>query len=365
MPLGLYVHLPFCRVHCTYCPFAVSTDLSIEDAYFDALSTEIEVRGAAGGEVDTLYFGGGTPSRSSLANLRRLVERIRERFEVTGDAEVTLEANPEDITPEAIETWSALGVNRLSVGVQSFHDAELLPLGRIHGREKALQAVKDAVASGMRTNLDLILGLPRQTSESFAETLEEAIGAGTGHVSLYMLDLEEGTAMHAQVVRGRTILPEEDLVAALYLQAVERLTAAGLMQYEVSNFAKVGEESRHNLRYWRREHYHGFGVGAHSFLGEERFSNTRDMKRYLADPANATDFRELLGPGETRRETIFLNLRQAAGIYYEELVALCGREGIEWTDRGLREGWLRRAGSRVAFTPSGFLLSNDSISQLF
>src|SRR5260370_21631856 len=163
MSLGLYVHLPFCRVHCTYCPFAVSTDLSIEDAYFDALSTEIDVRGDAGGEVDTLYLGGGTPSRSSLDHLRRLAGRIRERFEVAGDAEVTLEANPEDITPEAIAAWSALGVNRLSVGVQSFHDAELLPLGRVHGRERARQAVTDAVASGLRTNLDLILGLPGQT----------------------------------------------------------------------------------------------------------------------------------------------------------------------------------------------------------
>jgi oxygen-independent coproporphyrinogen-3 oxidase len=365
MSLGLYIHLPFCRVHCTYCPFAVSTDLSIEDRYFEALSTEIEVHGTAGGEVDTLYFGGGTPSRSSLANLRRLAGQIRERFHVVEDAEVTLEANPEDITPEAIAAWRELGVNRLSVGVQSFHDAELLPLGRIHGRERARQAVADAVASGMRTNLDLILGLPAQTSDSFAETLEEAISAGTGHVSLYMLDLEEGTAMHAQVVRGRTILPEEDLVASLYLQAIGRLTEAGLAQYEISNFAKAGEESRHNLRYWRREHYHGFGVGAHSFLGEERFSNTRDMKRYLATPAEATDFREVLGPDEARRETIFLSLRQAGGIYYEQLVALCGREGIEWIDRGLREGWLRRVGSCVGFTPSGFLLSNDFISQLF
>src|SRR5258708_5786986 len=180
-----------------------------------------------------------------------------------------------------------------------------------------------------------------------------------------MLDVGGGRGMDAQVVRGRTALPEDDMVAELYLQAVERLAHAGLGQYEVSNFAKVGEKSRHNLRYWRRQQYHGFGVGAHSFLGEERFSNTRDTKRYLDDPANATDFREHLGPDEVKRETIFLGLRQAAGLYYEELVALCGREGIEWIDRGLREGWLTRAGSRVALTPSGFLLSNDSISQLF
>jgi coproporphyrinogen III oxidase-like Fe-S oxidoreductase len=159
-------------------------------------------------------------------------------------------------------------------------------------------------------------------------------------------------------------LPEDDLVAELYVQAIETLSAAGLMQYEVSNFARVGEESRHNLRYWRRDHYHGFGLGAHSFLGEERFANSRDMQRYLELPVVA-DFRETLGEDERRREIIFLNLRQVAGIQSEEVVKLCGQEGIEWIDRGLEGGWLQRNGSRVAFTASGFLLSSEYISQLF
>jgi oxygen-independent coproporphyrinogen-3 oxidase len=368
MSLGVYVHLPFCRVRCTYCPFAVSTDHALEEAYFDALLMEIDAR-VAGAEceapVASLYLGGGTPSRSSLANLTRLLARLRKRFTLDAAAEVTLEANPEDITAEAIAAWRALGVNRLSIGVQSFRDDELLPLGRVHGGARARQAVALAVASGLRTSLDLILGLPAQTAESFLATLDEAIASGTGHVSLYMLDLEEGTALHGQVARGRTLLPEDDLVATLYLQAVERLTAAGLAQYEISNFARPGDESRHNLRYWQREHYYGFGLGAHSFLGEERFANTRAMDRYLAAPAAASDFHERLGAGEARREAIFLNLRQAGGIHYDALVTLCGQEGLEWIDRGLREGWLRRVESRVAFTPAGFLLSNSYISQLF
>lgn len=365
MPSGIYVHLPFCRVRCTYCPFAVSTEHALEDAYFDALLAEIDARAGDGEVVDSLYFGGGTPSRASLANLTRLVERLRARFAFAADAEHTFEANPEDITDDAIAAWRALGVNRLSIGVQSFHDAELLPLGRVHGAARAREAVAQAVASGMRTSLDLILGLPGQTAESFGASLAEAIASGTGHVSLYMLDLEEGTAMHAHVARGRTLLPEDDLVANLYLQAVEALTAAGLAQYEISNFARPGDESRHNLRYWRREHYYGFGLGAHSFLGETRFANTRDMQRYLADSSSASDFHEVLGDGEARREAIFLNLRQAQGIHYDALVTLCGQEGLEWIDRGLREGWLRREESRVAFTPAGFLLSNEYISQLF
>jgi oxygen-independent coproporphyrinogen-3 oxidase len=365
MPAGIYVHLPFCRVHCTYCPFAVSTEHTLEDAYFDALTAEIDARAARGGAVDSLYLGGGTPSRSSLANLTRLLDTLRGWFDIAAEAELTLEANPEDITAEAIAAWRALGVNRLSIGVQSFHDAELLPLGRVHGAARAQEAVALAVSTGMRTSLDLILGLPGQTAESFGATLEQAIASGTGHVSLYMLDLEEGTAMHAHVARGRTVLPEDDLVANLYLQAVEALTAAGLAQYEISNFARPGDESRHNLRYWRREEYLGFGIGAHSFRGEARFANTRDMQRYLAAPASASDFHEALGDGEARREAIFLSLRQASGIHYDELVRLCGQEGLEWMDRGLREGWLRREESRVAFTPAGFLLSNEYMSQLF
>lgn len=365
MPVGLYLHLPFCRVRCTYCPFAVSTDHALEDAYFDALLAEIDARAGAGERADSLYLGGGTPSRSSLANLTRLFDRLRSRFAIAEEAEVTLEANPEDITAGAIAGWRALGVNRLSIGVQSFHDEELLPLGRVHGGVRARDAVALAVASGLRTSLDLILGLPGQTADSFRATLDEAMAGGTGHVSLYMLDLEEGTAMHAHVARGRTLLPEDDLVASLYLQAVETLTAAGLRQYEISNFARPGHESRHNLRYWRREPYYGFGLGAHSFLGDERFANTRDMDRYLAASASASDFHEHLGDGEARREAIFLNLRQAQGIHCDELVRLCGQEGLEWIDRGLREGWLRREGSRVAFTPAGFLLSNEYMSQLF
>jgi oxygen-independent coproporphyrinogen-3 oxidase len=402
MSLGLYLHLPFCRVHCSYCPFAISTDLSLQDAYTSALMRELDAktprpatagrgwreapgeggshdatphppsghllsagRGEGSSVLDTLYLGGGTPSRLSLDNLRRLMARVRSRFTVAEDAEVTIEANPEDIDDETLDAWQELGVNRVSIGVQSFHDEELLPLGRVHGAQRAREAVSLAVSKGMRTSLDLILGLPNQTVASFRETLRIAIGLGVGHISLYMLDLEEGTPLAVQVERGRTALPEEDDVAELYLEAEATMRAAGLHQYEISNFAKLGEESRHNLRYWRREPYHGLGLGAHSFIGEQRFANTRDIRRYIADPVRARDFEEQLGETEQRRETIFLRLRQAAGIDYADLVRLAGQEGIEWIERGLHDGWLRREGERVAFTPSGFLLSNEHISSLF
>lgn len=363
MSLGIYVHLPFCRQHCTYCPFVISTDLSAQEAYVEALVAEIASK--AGGEVvDTVYLGGGTPSRTSVENLGRVAAAIREHFAVAGDAEFTIEANPEDVDGNALEQWRALGVNRVSIGVQSFHDEELAPLARLHGRERAIAAVRAAVASGIRTNLDLILGLPGQTATSFRESLDIAISLGAGHLSMYLLDLDEKTPLQTQVARGRAILPEEDLVVSLYVDAVARLAEAGLAQYEVSNFARPGEESRHNLRYWHRREYHGFGIGAHSFLGARRFANTRDIHRYI-NRDFAPDFAEELGEGERTREELFLGLRQTAGIQSSDVVRLCGEEGRLWIERGIEDGWLRRKGSRVAFTPAGFLLSNGYISQLF
>ena len=360
--LGIYVHLPFCRVHCSYCPFAISTDIELQDRYVDALVQEIELHRTT---ADTVYFGGGTPSRTSIANLRRIVEALN----VAPGAEFSLEANPEDVTEEALTAWRDLGVNRISIGVQSFHDDELKAIGRIHDAAGAIQAIVRATKSGMRTNLDLILGLPHQTRESFAETLEQAIALNPGHLSLYMLDLDETTPLQVQVARGRVEVPDDELVADQYKYAIERLEAAGLHQYEISNFAREGEECRHNLRYWTRGEYRGFGLAAHSFLGERRFANTRNIREYIADPEHARTFEENLGDDERRRETLFLSLRQTSGLDYDQLVALCGQEAIEWVERGLRDGWLERhearAGKRIVFTPSGFLLSNDYMSQLF
>jgi oxygen-independent coproporphyrinogen-3 oxidase len=320
---------------------------------------------AGDGPVDTVYLGGGTPSRTSLPNLARLFAAIRAHYDIADGAEITLEANPEDVSAESVQAWRDLGVNRISVGVQSFHDDELRVIGRIHDRAQALEAVRTIVASGARSNLDLILGLPNQTAESFRASLDTAIELGAGHLSLYMLDLEERTPLQVQASRGRVSLPDDDLVADLYLEAVERLGHAGLRQYEISNFARPGDESRHNLRYWTRSEYLGFGLGAHSFRGSERFANTRDIRKYIELAPDARDFAEELGEAEVQRETIFLQLRQTSGMCYEDLLALRGEEAVEWIERGLQDGWLRRNDGRVAFTPSGFLQSNEYISQLF
>lgn len=388
MSLGLYVHLPFCTTHCTYCPFAISTDLSQQNAYTDALIREIAsisapppasrlrpeqerdagptCAGSAGlPSLDTIYLGGGTPSRASLENLTLIVAAVRAHFAIDAGAEITMEANPEDVTAATVEAWRELGVNRISLGVQAFDDAELTAIGRIHDRAQALDAVRTVIASGARANLDLILGLPAQTAGTYRASLTTAIELGVGHLSLYMLDLDERTPLQVQVARGRVSLPEEDMVADLYLETVDRLSAAGLQQYEISNFARPGEESRHNLRYWKRDEYLGVGLGAHSFTGARRYANTRDMRRYIELSPDARDFEETLGGDEVRRETIFLHLRQTSGMCYEDLVAFCGQEGLEWLERGLQGGWLQQRDGRVAFTGSGFLQSNEFISQLF
>lgn len=372
MSLGLYVHLPFCRTHCSYCAFAISTDATLEDAYVEALLREVDGSSVLGprSSVESIYLGGGTPSRMTSNNLQRIVGAIRgPRSVERGQVEFSMESNPEDITEESLWAWRALGVNRLSIGVQSFHDDELIPLGRIHGAEIARHAVRlvtrDAGHPAIRVSVDLIAGLPNQTCQSFAQTLDEAIALGVGHISLYMLDLEEKSPLAVQVERGRTVIPDDETVAAMYTDAIARLARAGFAQYEISNFAKAGEECRHNLRYWTRGEYRGFGLGAHSFLGGRRFANTRDIRKYIALSPDAADFTEQLDEEDVQRETIFLKLRQTSGIDYAELEQLRGQEGMEWISRGLRDGWLEQRGGRVAFTPSGFLLSNEFISQLF
>jgi len=245
VPLGLYVHLPFCRTHCTYCAFAISTDVGLQDAYAEAVVREVVASSVLGprASVESIYFGGGTPSRMSIENLAKITKALTRgpRTEDRGHVEFSMEANPEDISAESLRSWRALGVNRVSIGVQSFRDAELIPLGRVHGAERAREAVSLVVASGVRTNLDLIAGLPNQTAESFAASVDEAIALGVGHMSLYMLDLEAKSLLEVQVARGRVTLPDDETVAAMYLDAIGRLARAGFHQYEISNFAREGE----------------------------------------------------------------------------------------------------------------------------
>ncbi|HUO85345.1 MAG TPA: radical SAM family heme chaperone HemW, partial [Thermoanaerobaculia bacterium] len=278
-PLALYIHLPFCRVKCSYCAFAISTRTGLEPEYMSALLREVETRIPEAQPVGSLYLGGGTPSLTSPFALQRLFDALGARIRIEPGAEITLEANPEDVTPSSVRFWrERLGINRLSLGVQSFHDQELIPLGRFHGRDGALAALSLlAEQTDLRTSLDLITGLPGQTVESFVESVEIAIQSGVGHVSIYMLDLEEGSALASRVTQGLIDLPAEEEAVESWLAAREALLDAGFLHYEISNYAKPGEQSRHNLVYWRRDPYVGLGLAAHSFLEGKRQANSRDI----------------------------------------------------------------------------------------
>jgi oxygen-independent coproporphyrinogen III oxidase len=366
-PVSLYVHLPFCSVKCSYCAFAVSTDLRFEERYLGALEREIEERAPGGMPLASLYFGGGTPSRLSTAGIDRLGAALGEISIVDG-AEVTFEANPEDVHEVTARHWiERLRVNRFSLGVQSFHDDELRPLGRQHGREGALRALRALEGSGCRTNVDLIVGLPSQTVSSVGESVDLALDSTAGHLSLYMLDLERGSALEMRVDAGLLSLPDDSRTAAMYREVVRRAIGHGLHQYEVSNFAVPGEEAVHNRRYWRREPYVGVGLGAHSFDGSRRTANTRDLREYLElmeRRGTAVTFEEILSEEEVRRERLLLALRQSDGLPLDEFLDLAGEPGPDWIEEGREEGWLEDDRSRVRLTIDGFLVSNELISRL-
>lgn len=367
-PLSVYVHLPFCRVKCTYCAFAISTDSRLEQRYVSALVEEIRHRIRPDARLATLYFGGGTPSRLSIEGVRRLGEELA-RYAREDGAEITLEANPEDVNPAALDRWSRdLGVNRLSLGVQSFHEAELTPLGRGHGRQGALDAIELAAGSMARLSVDLMLGLPEQTVERVESSAEMAMTGPAGHLSLYLLDLEPGSALERRVHSGLIDLPPEDAVAEMYRAVIRLAGEHGLEQYEVSNFARPGQKAVHNCRYWTREPYVGVGLGAHSFDGTTRTSNTRNIREYvelIESGSLPVSFSEVLTEEEIRHERIFLGLRQTGGLPADELRELAGADAQEWMDEALEQGWVELESERVRFTVEGFLISDELMARLF
>jgi len=290
-PLSLYIHVPFCSLKCAYCDFNSYAGLDeLIRPYDDALVQEIRLWGEALSRprVATVFFGGGTPSLLPLAEVERVMAAVGDAFEVLAGAEVSLEANPGTVDPDYLRGLVELGVNRLSFGVQSFHDDELHALDRIHRAEEARAGYRWAREAGLRrVNLDLIYGLPGQPMERWRSTLDEAIGLGPEHLSLYALTVEEGTKLAHDVESGRVAGPDPDMQAAMYEWSMERLERAGYRQYEISNWAVPGQECRHNLVYWRNGEWLGLGAGAHSHWGSGRgvhgyrFANAYSPKRYM------------------------------------------------------------------------------------
>ena len=367
--LGLYIHIPFCKAKCAYCDFySLAHSEEKMDAYTAALLRHLEevAPRAAGMQVDTVYFGGGTPSYLGAARLCRILQTVLRRYDVARDAEITLEANPDSAGDwKELRRLRRAGFNRLSLGVQSTDDALLRRIGRVHTYEQVQQAVKAArQAKFTNLSLDLIYGLPGQTMEDWQRTLADAVALGPEHLSCYGLKLEEGTPLWQQ--RQTLTLPDDDAQADMYLYTVAALGEMGYEQYEISNFAKPGKASRHNLKYWNMEEYAGFGPGAHSDFGGVRYGYVRDIDSYIAgklvlsesenDSTLARDY-----------EYVMLSLRTAAGIDrqtfekryrqrfqpMETLFEQYEKAGLALPTEG---GW--------RLTPRGFLVSNSIIAAL-
>jgi oxygen-independent coproporphyrinogen III oxidase len=342
MTLGIYVQVPFCQTKCTYCnfhtgvvsrdryaPYAAGVCREIELSRHSVIRADSDPQreGASAPEVelevDTIYLGGGTPSLLDPAELARIVGTLRQNFRVASEPEITLEADPETITPEKAEAWGAAGFNRISLGVQSFHDAELRAAGRMHRRHDIFAAARTLRAAGLdNISLDLIAGLPHQTHSTWESSVTELLALRPEHVSIYMLEIDEGSHLGAESLAGGTrysaaAIPPDDAIADFYESACARLAAAGYDHYEISNWCLSGRRSRHNIKYWRREPYLGLGAGAHSFDGARRWANVHDPARYVSAIEQGTSPREQLEtvtPAQALDEELFLGLRQLEGI---------------------------------------------------
>ena len=319
MTWGLYIHVPFCLRKCPYCDFYSISDFSRQADYVAALIAEMAMRAVPEAVFDTVYLGGGTPSVLAPSALECILDAARQNFSILPDAEVTLEANPGTITQESLAAYSSAGVNRLNIGVQSFNDASLAFLGRIHTASQAVAALKSAERAGFENiGLDLIYGLPHQNESAWQADLSAAAAFFPSHVSCYMLTLEPGTKMAADKDTGRFVPPGEERVSAMFVQAAEFLSGRGYQHYEISNFAAANSaKSRHNLKYWQNRPYIGLGPAAHSYIEPERFWNCRSVDTYISEISagrTPTAGSERLTDSQMMIEALYLDLRQAGGI---------------------------------------------------
>ncbi len=361
---AVYVHVPFCRRKCGYCSFiSCAYREQAIPAYADSLCHEITTR-ADGGTAGTVFFGGGTPSLLSLEQVSDILSAVQKGFRLQTDAEISLEANPGTVDTGYLAGLRRMGVNRLSLGVQSFNDEELALLGRIHDAAGARAALADARAAGfMNVNLDFIYGLPGQTEARWRRTLEEAVSLHPEHLSLYALTLDEGTPLYTAVEKGDAPTPDPDAAAGHYELAEDMLKSSGYVHYEISNWALPGYECRHNLVYWHNEPYFGFGAAAHSSLGGHRLANTGDLDAYIASGGDAVEMDETIPLPLCRAETLILGLRLVRGIDVAGMSARLGMDirgeyGGVFRDME-QAGLMERDNGFIRLTRRGRLLGNE------
>jgi oxygen-independent coproporphyrinogen III oxidase len=382
MPLGLYISVPFCRTKCSYCNFASDVfSRAVFHRYVKRVCSDMEransiadqMGGCLDPTLDSIYLGGGTPTILDITELERLFVTISQNFSLLPNAEVTVECAPGTLTPAIVEALQRSGVSRVSLGVQSFVDREAAAVGRLHSRNTVLADIARLRAAGISNiNIDLIAGLPHQTRESWEISVGETLTSGVPHVSVYMLEVDEDSRLGRELIAGGTryhahFVPQDEVTADLYEMACEQLDSAGVRQYEISNFAREGHGSRHNLKYWTRQPYLGFGVDAHSMLLSReaeneaiRFSTPDSLEEYIAEgPFKRTP----LTSHAALEETFFLGLRLSRGVDLKKVVAKFGPSAVAGFTETISEfeegGLLEREDQWIRLTPRGRLLSNE------
>lgn len=358
---GIYIHVPFCVRKCNYCAFYSKVgDAAEKNLYVDALIREINFRGD-NSAVETIYFGGGTPTTLTLAQLEKILNAVRKNFDVSNCAEITIEANPGTVDENYLRGLKSLGFNRISIGVQSFNDALLKFLGRIHDSRAAIDTVKLAKIFFANVSVDLMYGVPNQTLEDVRRDLKFVKNLDVQHVSIYGLEVEEGTKFFELARAGELNLPEENLCADMYDLITTTLPALGYRRYEISNFARENFRSRHNLGYWTGKKYFGFGAGAHSFDGALRTSNVRDVAAYCAGE-NISVVEEIVTRQAAMEEFCFLGLRMADGISARAFEENFGASIFDVfgavIEKNSRLGLLAVDGDKIFLTARGMSLGN-------
>lgn len=367
-PIGLYVHVPFCKKKCSYCDFCSfpTSAISWREEYVDRLCKEITAYKNQGVCLDTIFFGGGTPSLLSPAEFSKITDSIRRAFNVLPNTEFTLEANPATLTRESLCSYISEGVNRLSIGLQSIHENELKKLGRIHNFDEFRSSYFLSRDCGIdNVNVDLMYGIPHQSRESFQNTLKETLALFPEHISVYGLILEDGTPLFEQ--KDKLSFPTEDEECDMYEEACKILSGTGYLHYEISNYAKPGRECKHNLKYWKGEEYIGVGVSAYSYFNEERFRNSQSIDEYLSGNGGKFDL-EKISKSDKAYEYVMLRLRLEEGFCPDEYERLFGHSFTEGREGKIKSflslGYMQKTNGFLSLTEKGFYVSNFIINEL-
>lgn len=366
---GLYVHIPFCSSRCSYCDFATGLYQSeLAERYVRGLLDEIRTWQHEGEIVDTIYFGGGTPSLLSPSQLEQILTSLYERFKIATGPEITLEINPGSATPERLRAFRSLGVNRASFGAQTFDDAELAKLGRSHNSADTLRTFANLRDAGFaNVSFDLIAGLPSQTFAGWQRNIKQAVDLAPEHLSFYLLEVHSGTPLAEHIRRGIQPQPDDDLAGVMYEWMLEQAVAAGYEHYEISNLCRPGFHSRHNVKYWTAAPYYGFGCSSHSYDGDRRrWSNQRDVLKYvevIESGASPVVEEQQLAATDVRAEAVFLGMRLMQGVdlrrYRESFGIDLRDEHADDLDRFCKAGLVELDGDLIRLTRTGALLSNE------